>query len=150
MVVGPHSNTHTPKEKFPTQKKSSEQTQKTPDPSYSARTVDLKRLVWFSTKVIVNLGWRFHSYTITCLFLSSQEVGTHNFQGVCNDHFTLRNHVSVSHLHKFLKRTFMRVCSDKSEENQLRLLNIITSLLRIVCSNVDTLQMDDPNNLGTW
>ena len=93
LVVGTHSNTHTPKEKFPTQKKSSEQTQKTPDPSYSARTVDLKRLVWFSTKVIsdviVNLGWRFHSYTITCLFLSSQEVGTHNFQGVCNDHFTL-------------------------------------------------------------
>ena len=44
----------------------------------------------------------------------------------------------------------MRVCSDKTEENhQLHLFNIITSLLRIVRSEVDTLRMDDPNNFTT-
>ena len=44
----------------------------------------------------------------------------------------------------------MRVCSDKTEENQqLHLFNIITSLLRIVCSQVDTLWNDNPNNFTT-
>ena len=42
----------------------------------------------------------------------------------------------------------MRVCTDKSEENKHRLLNImITSLLSIVCSQVVSLRMDDPKNL---
>ena len=44
----------------------------------------------------------------------------------------------------------MRVCSNRTEENQqLHLFDIITSLLRIVCSQVDTLRMDDPNNFTT-
>ena len=39
---------------------------------------------------------------------------------------------------------------DKSEENQqLHLFNIVTSLLRIVCSQNDTLRMNNPNNFTT-
>ena len=58
--------------------------------------------------------------------------------------------VSWCSFHHYSWVVLMRVCSNRTEENhQLHLFNIVTSLLRIVCSQVDTLRMDNPNNFTT-
>ena len=46
-------------------------------------------------------------------------------------------------------RRFHESLFEQNEENEHRCLNIITSLLNIDCSEVDTLRNDDPINLPT-
>ena len=46
-------------------------------------------------------------------------------------------------------RRFHESLFEQNEENEHRCLNIITSLLNIVCLEVDKLRKDDPNNLAT-